>query len=427
MNPLAPYDSRQQGWTRRDAAHLLWRTQCGASEAEVARALIEGLEKTLDRLLTPPAEDASFAETAALLRQTAGDADDIDQLKTWWLYRMTEGPSPLTEKMCLFWHNHFATSNVKVRSAKHMAAQNDLFRTHALGDFKALLAGIARDVAMLIWLDGNANRHRSPNENFARELMELFTLGVGHYSEADIREAARAFTGWHVRKDEFWFNRLQHDTGGKKVFGSSGNFDGDEVLRLCLAHDACPRFLALKLLREFVVPSPGESEIAALAASIRAHDFQMRPVLRELLGSQLFFSAAARHSLIKSPVQFVLGACRTLEVRPNLKAIARIIANLGQDLFLPPTVKGWEGGRLWITSATLFQRANFAASLTGSDTYGKLTAPVTTVTRQAELLLACDADTAPAATWYDKASGSIESRARGALHLILTMPEFQLT
>jgi uncharacterized protein (DUF1800 family) len=126
-------------------------------------------------------------------------------------------------------------------------------------------------------------------------------------------------------------------------------------------------------------------------------------------------------------VQFVLGACRTLEVRPNLKAIARIIANLGQDLFLPPTVKGWEGGRLWITSATLLQRANFAASLTGSDTYGKLTAPVTTVTRQAELLLARDADTAPAATWYDRASGSIESRARGALHLILTMPEFQLT
>ncbi len=181
---FSPYDTRQQGWTRRDAAHLLWRTQCGANEAEITRAAGDGLEKTLDRLLTPPAEEASFTETAALLRQTASDADDINQLKTWWLYRMTAGPAPLAEKMSLFWHNLFATSNVKVRSAKLMAAQNDLIRTHALGDFKALLAGMARDVAMLVWLDGNANRVRSPNENFAREVMELFTLGVGNYTHS---------------------------------------------------------------------------------------------------------------------------------------------------------------------------------------------------------------------------------------------------
>jgi uncharacterized protein (DUF1800 family) len=424
---LAPCDFRQQGWTRRDAAHLLWRTQCGAGEADIARALADGPEKTLDRLLTPPPEEPAFAETSALLRQTAMDADDVGQLKTWWLYRMTAGPSPLTEKMCLFWHNHFATSNVKVRSARHMGAQNELLRTHALGDFKALLTGMARDVAMLMWLDGNANRLRSPNENFARELMELFTLGVGHYSETDIREAARAFTGWHVRNEEFWFNRLQHDTGSKTLFKASGNFDGDDILRLCLAHEACPRFLALKLLREFVMPSPGEPEIAALAASIRKHDFQMKPVLRDLLGSQLFFSAAVRHSLIKSPVQFVLGACRALEVRPNLKTMAKVIANLGQDLFQPPTVKGWEGGRLWITSATLLQRANFAASLTGSDTYGRIGTIPASLEKQAELLLARDADTAPVAAWLEKASGSRDARTQGALHLLLTMPEFQLT
>jgi uncharacterized protein (DUF1800 family) len=424
---LAPYDSRQQGWTRRDAAHLLCRAQFGANEAEITRAAGDGLEATLERLLAPPPEEAAFAETSALLRQTAGDSDDIDQLKTWWLYRMTAGPSPLTEKLCLFWHNHFATSNVKVRSAKHMAAQNDLIHTHALGDFKALLAGMARDVAMLIWLDGNANRYRSPNENFAREVMELFTLGVGNYTEADIKEAARAFTGWHVRNDQFWFNRLQHDYGSKKVFGASGDFDGDEILRLCMAHEACPRFLAAKLLREFVLPVPDKSSIAALARSIRAHDFHMTPILRDLFGSQLFFSGAARHSLIKSPVQFVLGAYRALDVRPNLKATTQIIASLGQDLFQPPTVKGWEGGRLWITSATLLQRANFAAALTDSDTYGKIGAPLTSVEQQAELLLARDADTSPASDYFAKASGSRDERARGALHLLLTMPEFQTT
>ena len=424
---LAPYDTRQQAWTRRDAAHLLWRTQCGASEADITRATGDGLEKTLDRLLTPPAEDAAFAETAALLRQTASDADDINQLKTWWLYRMTAGPAPLAEKMGLFWHNHFATSNIKVRSTRHMAAQNDLIRTHAVGDFKALLAGMARDVAMLIWLDGNANRYRSPNENFAREVMELFTLGVGNYAERDIKEAARAFTGWHVRNDEYWFNRLQHDNGTKKIFGESGNFDGGDVLRLCLKQEACPRFLAMRLLKEFVMPNPDDAAITAVARSIRAHDFQMTPVLRALLGSQLFFSAAARHSIIKSPVQFVLGTYRALDVRPNLKTTAQIIAGLGQDLFQPPTVKGWEGGRLWITSATLLQRANFASSLTTSETYGRISTPLTEVEPLAEILLARDADIAPAASFFAKASGSRDGRARGALQLLLTMPEYQLT
>lgn len=423
---LTRYDTRQQGWTRRDAAHLLRRTQWGASGGEIGRAVEEGLEKTLERLLTPPAEEAAFSETAGLLRQTAGDADDVRQLKTWWLYRMTAGPAPLVERMSVFWHNHFATSNVKVRSARHMAAQNDLIRTHALGDFKALLAGMARDVAMLIWLDGNANRHRSPNENFAREVMELFTLGVGHYTEADIKEAARAFTGWHVRNDEFWYNKLQHDPGGKKVLGVSGNHDGDDVLRICLEQEACPRFLALKLLREFVMPAPDEAAVAAVARSIRAHDYQMGKVLRDLLGSELFFSAAARHSLIKSPVQFVLGTYRALEVRPNLKTTAQIIAALGQDLFQPPTVKGWEGGRLWITSATLLQRANFAASLTSSDVYGKPGAVPDSVEQQAELLLARDADTGPVTEYFSRASGSREERARGALHLILMMPEYQM-
>jgi uncharacterized protein (DUF1800 family) len=423
---LTPSPLRQQ-WTARDAAHILWRTQWGASQQEIDRAVTEGIDRTLDRILTPPEEAPAFTETAALLRQTADDAADIGQLKTWWLFRMTASPAPLAEKMTLFWHNHFATSQVKVRSPKLMARQNDLLRTHALGDFKALLSGMARDPAMLIWLDGNANRLRSPNENFAREVMELFTLGTGNYTEKDIQEAARAFTGWHVRKDEFWFNRLQHDTGRKSVLGSSGGFEGDDILRLCLAHDACPRFLAQKLLREFVMPAPPPQAVAAVAASIRRHDYHIAAVLRELLASDLFFSPAARHSLIKSPVHYALGACRSLSVQPNLKALADITARLGQDLFQPPTVKGWEGGRLWITSATLLQRANFAASLTGSEAYGTLPELNSPLPALAELLLARSADLSAIDELMQKSTAPAAARLRSALHLLLTLPEYQLT
>ena len=424
---MPPYNSTQQGWTRRDATHLLWRTQFGASAAEIEQATSDGLEKTLDRILIKQQESETFEETAALLHQTAIDSGDINQLKTWWLYRMTASANPLVEKMSLFWHNHFATSNVKVRSARHMAAQNDLIRSQAKGDFKALFRGMARDVAMLIWLDGNANKKRSPNENFAREVMELFSLGVGNYSEDDIKEAARAFSGWHVRQEKFWFNRLQHDTSNKTVFGKTGNFDGENILTACLAHDACPRFLATKLLRQFVLPDPPKVAIDWLSASIRKNDFQMTPVLRDLFSSELFFSKEARHSLIKSPVQFVLGAYRALDVQPNLKSTAQIIAKLGQDLFQPPTVKGWEGGRLWITSATLLQRSNFAAALTSTETYGKLDASLSDFKVQAEVLLAKDADLTPVINYIDQAGGSGTDRARGALHLLLSMPEFQLT
>jgi uncharacterized protein (DUF1800 family) len=413
-------------WTSRDAAHLLRRTHWGASAAELDRATADGLEKTLDRLLTPPAEDQAFRDTAALLRQSAEDADDLTQLKAWWLYRMTAAASPLTEKMTLFWHNHFATSNVKVRSPKLMAAQNDLFRTHALGDFKALLTGIARDPAMLLWLDGNANRLRSPNENFARELMELFTLGVGHYSERDIQEAARAFTGWHVRNHAFWINRLQQDPGSKQVFGKTGARGGDDILRLCLAHDACPRFLAGKLLREFVMPAPPAAAVTAVAESLRRHNFHILPVLRELLSSELFFSPEARHSLIKSPIHYLAGTCRSLEVRANLKATVQISAQLGQDLFQPPTVKGWEGGRLWITSATLLRRANYAAQLVFSDTYGQPAALAMPLEQAARCFLEDEAGRKTAAAAYEKATGSHPERMKAFLHALLTLPQYQL-
>ena len=436
-----PYDPQAGGWTRRDATHLLWRTQYGASHGEIEEAFAAGLHKTLERRLAPQAESAQFQSAEQLLRRTAFDTGGIADLKAWWLYRMLNSANPLVEKMSLLWHSHFATSNAKVQSVPHMADQNDLIRVHAMGNFRQLLHGMARDVAMLVWLDGNANRKRQPNENFAREVMELFSLDVGHYTEGDIKEAARAFSGWQVRDGKFWFNPLQHDSGSKTVFGKTGNLDGDDVIDLCLAQDACPRFLAVKLLRAFVIPSPEAGLIDGLAQRIRFHDFAMTPVLRELFGSQLFFSAESRSAIIKSPIELVLGAHRSLESHPNLAAAIPLLAGLGQDIFEPPTVKGWDGGRLWISSTSMLQRANFAAELMTGSRLGAIADPERSgdqlaldnpeacVRHYGDLLLNKDLEPdviARLAGYMSQAQGSRDQRIRGVIQLIMTMPEFQL-
>ncbi len=438
---LRPYAPPAGGWTRRDAAHLLWRTQFGATHAQIEEALAAGLEKTLDRWTTPQSESPAFQSAEELLRRTAFDTGGIADLKAWWLYRLLHSANPLVEKMSLFWHSHFATSNAKVQSVPNMAAQNDLLREHAVGSFRKLLHGMARDVAMLVWLDGNANRKRQPNENFAREVMELFSLDVGNYTEQDIKEAARAFSGWQVRDGKFWFNPLQHDSGSKTVFGKSGNMDGDDIVELCLAQQACPRFLARKLLRTFVLPEPDAALVDALAARIRFHDFAMAKVLRELFGSQLFFSPEARQSIIKGPVELVLGAHRSLESHSNLSAAVPLLAAMGQDVFEPPTVKGWDGGRLWISSTSMLQRANFAAELATGGRLGAIADPASSAARlaldtaekivrhYADLLLnrELEPDVATRLTGYiNQSQGSRGQRIRGVIQLMMTMPEFQL-
>ena len=431
-DPLRPYDSGTMGWTRREATHLLWRTQFGASKADIDNALAAGLERAVERLVTSQPESQSFQRSDHLLRQVAEDTGNILDLKAWWINRMLHSANPLVERMSLFWHSHFATSDVKVRSVRHMAAQNDLIRGEALGSFSALLSGMARDVAMLIWLDGNANRKRHANENFAREVMELFALDVGHYIERDISEAARAFTGWHVRNDRFWFNRRQHDFGQKTVLGRTGDLDGEDVIALCLAQPACPRFLARKLLHAFVTIVPREEDVGALASSIRRHDFHMAPVLRQLLLSQLFFSPSARHALIKSPTDFVLGAYRSTKSSENLRQTARVLARLGQDLFAPPTVKGWEGGRLWISSSSLLQRTNFVADLVADHVVpinSEPKRPERLVQYYIDLLLSGRADETASdrlVQYVEEGARKPGARTRGLLHLIMTMPEYQL-
>lgn len=437
---LSAYDTAAQGWSRREAAHLLRRLRIGASPADIARVLADGMDATLDRLLNQQDESDEFAARDRTLHNLATNSGSIADLRAWWAHRLLFSANPLAEKMTLFWHGHFATSFAKVQSLRQMADQNALFRRHALGDFRELLHGIARDPAMLVWLDGNANRRRQPNENFARELMELFSLGVGNYAESDIQQAARAFSGWHVRRGEFWFNRAQHDTGNKTVFGKSQNFDGNDVVELCLQQAAAPQFLATKLLRFFVTPTPSDDTIRGLADCIRTHDFAMKPVLRRLFSSSLFFRPDVRYVLIKSPVELVLGTQRTLEATVNLRETVEVMGQLGQLLFEPPTVEGWKGGQAWINSASMLGRANFAFEMALGKRYGLIADPVVTadnlqwdepgdaVDYYLELLLSGDVPHVRSAIedYLNSGAGPLGNRLRGALHLILSLPDYQL-
>lgn len=434
-SPLEAHDPKQHGWSRLEAGHLLRRCAWGASEQEVDQCVADGPEATVDRFLATQEESEEFRQTEQLLHRAALASGKIDQLKHWWLYRLLHSANPLTEKMTLFWHNHFATSDAKVRSTAKMDAQHALFREQSLGNFATLFRAIARDPAMLVWLDGNANRKRHPNENFAREVMELFSLGVGNYSETDIKEAARAFSGWHLRNDRFWFNRSQHDSGSKTVLGKAGPFKGDDILELCLAQPACPRFLARKLLETFLRPDPQPALVDALAQRLRAHDFEVAPVLRELLLSRTFFADDSRATLIKSPVDLVVGTFRSFGGRAHLANCVQLLSDLGQNLFEPPTVKGWEGGRLWINSATMVLRANFAAALVKGDRFGSLSHPPSSLTTPAafdrilSLLIAIDPGP-PARRELHRhlrsGPSSDPAATAGLLELVLSLPEYQL-
>ena len=354
----------QQPFDPKWAGHLFRRAAFGARPDEIQTAVRDGLDATLDRLF---AGDPKAGSRAAMLddagEQLARD-DSPDPLRGWWLYAMLHGGHSLREKLTLFWHNHFATSVAKVRSPLLMFRQNRLLRAHALGKFGPLLAAVSRDPAMLVWLDSNENVKAHPNENFAREVMELFTLGVGNYTEKDIREAARAFTGWHVNADGdgFEWNRAEFDTGPKTVLGRTGPWEGDDVLRILLDQPACARFLAARLYRFLVSETdPPKGLLDPLADQLRKSDYDIGAAARTILRSRLFFSDHAFRKRIKSPVEFVVGTVRAAWPGPFAPAdLVGPLEAMGQQLFAPPNVKGWIGGKSWLTDATLLARHNFA-------------------------------------------------------------------
>jgi uncharacterized protein (DUF1800 family) len=367
-----------------DARHLLNRTGFGAPPRDVAEFSRLTREQAVDRLLasrrtepfnTPPVvefvapirvKNASEEEKKFLIR---AEAQKVVGMRAWWLQEMLASPTPadaLRERMTLFWHNHFVSSQQKVKSAPLLLQQNLLLRRHALGNFGELLHAVSKDPAMIIYLDSATNRKGSPNENFAREVMELFTLGEGHYSEQDIKEAARAFTGWSVEPEtgEFKWRAPAHDTGAKRVLGVEGDFDGDAVLDILLRQPAAAAFIAGKLWREFVSPQPEAKSVQRLATNFRDSGYEMKAVMRALLLSPDFWAKENRATLMKSPADLVVGSVRTLNVRvPDALPLAFTLRNLGQDLFAPPNVKGWPGGEAWINSTTLLARKQFVERL----------------------------------------------------------------
>jgi uncharacterized protein (DUF1800 family) len=363
-------------WSRKWAAHLYRRAAFGANRPELIEAERLGPDGTLDLLLKGRPEAAEIEKSLADIgRVAAGRDDNGEQLRGWWLYCMLQSKHPLREKMALFWHNHFATSIVKVQNTLLMFRQNWLLRMHALGRFGPMLQAISRDGAMLIWLDANNNVKGKPNENYARELMELFSLGVGHYTEKDIREAARAFTGWHVNGEGFRFNSREHDDGPKTVFGKTGPWDGGDIVRIVLEQPAAARFLVRKLYHYLISEQaePPDSFLEPLCEAFRKSDYDVAALLRTMLASRHFYSEHAFRQRVKSPVEFVLGALQAVygrfaeddpAYRPLPQQIlVRWLDAMGQSLFAPPNVKGWPGALTWLNTSTLLERNNFASAL----------------------------------------------------------------
>jgi len=367
-----------------DALFFLTRTGFSPAPADVARivgmsraqAVADVLGNVRQEPVTAwPAWTAesppSRAERQALAADARRDAQRernqrYDALRAAWLNEMVVTPSPLTERMTLFWHGHFTSGQDKVPFPQTMAAQHVLLRREALGNFGAMLHGVAKDPAMLQYLDGASNRKGRPNENFAREVMELFTLGEGHYSQRDVTEAARALTGWSIDPDTLSFTVRPdwHDTGDKTILGVTGPLDGDGFLDILLERPETAGFIAGKLWREFVSDTPAPAELDTVAARFRASGYDIRAALSALWSTDAFWEARNRGVLVKSPVEFVVGSVRLFDVGYGDPAmLANTVRTLGQNLFSPPNVKGWPGGPAWINSATLLARKQFVEHL----------------------------------------------------------------
>jgi uncharacterized protein (DUF1800 family) len=452
-----PYrPSEQAPWDLKKVGHLYRRAGFGATWPELEAGLKAGPEKTIDRLLRGGPGREAFDQEMAKVARVAADANSGQLARAAWLMCMLYTPHPLREKLALFWHNHFATSNAKVNNAGFMLDQYDLMRRHALGNFRELLQEMSKDPAMMVWLDTSLSKKGMPNENYARELMELFSLGLGHYTETDIREAARAFTGWEIKAGKAAFNPAQHDDGTKTVLGQSGKFQGSDIVRICLEQQAAAPFVVGKLYRFLVsetVPATPEL-LEPLAAQFRKSDYDFGALVATVLRSNLFFAPTVYRTRIKSPVDFALGVVRALEGKLGTIALATALEELGQSVFYPPSVKGWDGGPAWLNGQTLLTRQNLALALTSTEDprFGRRTDPAALTHKYGKqtdaeivnffLALFLQGDVPPesrerllqyerqahkqSVPVYWTAADAADHRVRALCHLVLTLPEFQL-
>ncbi len=452
-----PYQpSAESPWDLKKVGHLYRRVGFGATAAELDAALKAGPEKAVDALLQPPAGLPDFEKQTEPLAQSTARANNGPQLRAWWLYRMLYTPQPLREKLTLFWHNHFATSNAKVANAGLMLGQYQLMYRNALGNFATMLQEMSKDPAMLVWLDTRGSKKGTPNENYARELMELFSLGPGNYTEKDIREAARAFTGWDLKDGKAVFTAAQHDDGEKTVLGQTGKWKGEDIVRIVLEQSAAPCFIAGKLYRllvsETVPPTP--ELLQPLADQLRQSNWDFGALVKTVLRSNLFFSAHSYRTSVKSPVEFALGIVRALEGRIGTPQLAQALEGLGQVVFYPASVKGWDGGQAWLNGQTLLFRQNLSLALTSTEDgrfgrrcdpgvllrkHGKqsdeevvdfllrlfLQGDVQAGARERLVEYLAKAKTQPVPVYWT-AEDAADHRVRAVCHLVLTLPEFQL-
>jgi uncharacterized protein (DUF1800 family) len=500
-DPLAAYTGP---WNTRLAAHLLRRAGFGGSPADVARLAGLSMNDAVDSLIHFPANDlpaqpviadegygietqmqggpaasagvadgnsivvpAAMAGTAAQAAPAAQSDLQLGQVEeerraarraanitimTWWLERMLNTPAPLQEKLTLFWHGHFTTAEgAKGVLAQDAVNQNNLFRASALGNIRDLTQAVSRDPAMLKYLDNARSVKAHPNENYARELMELFTLGIGNYTEQDVRESARAFTGWTVRRPlrggGFFENAAAHDDGLKTFLGHTADLDGNDVVTIIFEQPAASKWFALKLLNFFVYNDPEPELVDAVATSLVKNDFEVAPVLSMLLRSNLFYSGRAYRALVKSPVEFVIGSYQLYGIDTVEPQTLGVLNRMGQTLFHPPSVKGWDGGIAWLNSQTVLTRENFASALMASqqmvsrDSWLSDGVPANAraaVDKLVGTILYGDASAAGVALVQAYLDGTgtsalgtlspenFEERMRGGAYLTMAMPAYQL-
>jgi uncharacterized protein (DUF1800 family) len=378
-DPWAAYvPDADNPWNRRRVVHLHRRAGFGATWAEIERDLSDGPARSVDRLLSGQSRCTGvpddFGSIADRLAALAIQSHSSIRLKGWWIYRMLFGPDPLTERLTLLWHNHFATSNLKVDNLALMYRQNQTMRSLGRAPFGRLLKAMLRDPALLIWLDSPENTKGHPNENLGRELLELFTLGIGNYSEADVKNSSRALTGWRMVGEEATFVASRHDSGRKSILDHTENFDADALAAVLVAHPATSRRLAWRLCQEFFGENVVDGRaMDALAAGLRAHNLDIGWAVETIVRSRLFFATANLGSRVSSPTEFTVSSARALEIlnpAPSTPVLADWCARLGQDLFYPPNVGGWLGGRSWITTRSAIGRANFAGAIMEGESVG---------------------------------------------------------
>lgn len=371
----APYrPDAERPWGLPLAAHLYRRAGFGAGWDTLQQAVSEGPERTLDRLLAPRADVASFDRSFDAHEEASIDpaGGSMETLAAWWLRRMLETPHPLQEKMTLFWHDFFGVSGATVGSARLMLAHLAILRRHALGRLQPLLETVIQDAALLVSYRGEANRRSQPSETYARRLMELLGFGPDQYSARDLRDLARSFTGWFVIRQRLRYLEHEHDPGPKRLFGQEGPWKGPDAVRILLAQQAAPRAVVRRLYRWLLADTeePPPALVEPLARQFAA-DYDIGRLVRTILASNWFFSEHAYRQRIKSPVELVLGLAKAMETVLPTQPLARDLAELGQALGAPPTSKGWPAGPAWLNPFTLTRRQNLTCRIVaGAEPYG---------------------------------------------------------